>query len=533
MKKYLLMFLLMQIIVPAQKKEIVAYYPEWGPGRTNYYIKNIETSGSAAKLTVINYAFVIPVIDSSGNVITEFMNAWSDYKQLYSSSLSIDGVADDSTQPLRGEFNQLKKLKIKHPHLKLIISVGGWTGSTYFSDAALTPQSREKFVNDCLSKFIYGNLPVDGTAGGKGVAAGIFDGFDIDWEFPVAGGDDGVHHNVNDRDNFSQLIALFRKKMNDIRPGLLLTAAIPARGADLYKFNLKHDQENMDWFNLMTYDFHGGWDNISNHHTNLFISPADTVNDIRESYSNAIRYFIDSAGVRPDKIVPGAAFYGRGWKVSDPSNYGLYQPGRVATSISPVGDNNYNNIIPLLKNGYAYYWDNLAMAPWLYSPKDSTFWSFDDSKSIALKSRYVDAYKLRGLMFWEISGDDSVGTLVNTIYKKNMPDVKIPHILKGKRAKLVKIIRPVNGDKIIPGKDVIINTDGDINDNSVIKVEFFADNKSLGYCTKPPFNWVWFNVPSGKHKLKITATDLNGTIRSSAPIMVKADLEYVQQDEKK
>jgi chitinase len=529
MKKYLLIFLLSQIITLAQKKEIVAYYPEWGPARGSYYVKNIETTGSADKLTVINYAFVVPEKDSSGNIVTNFLNSWADYKQPYPSALSVDGVADDSTQHLRGEFNQLKKLKIRHPHLKLIVSIGGWTGSTFFSDAALTPESREKFVNDCINKFIYGNLPVDGTAGGKGVAANIFDGFDIDWEFPMAGGDDGIHHDSSDRDNFSQLIALFRKKMNNIRPGLLLTAAIPARGADLWKFNLKQDQEYMNWFNLMTYDFHGGWDNRSNHHTNLFTSPADTVfNNIRESYNEAIRYFLDSALVHPDKIVPGAAFYGRGWKVSDTVNYGLYQPGKVSAGISPQGDNNYHDIIPLLNKGYEYHWDNLALAPWLYNPVDSVFWTFDDSKSIALKTRYVDAYNLRGLMFWEISGDDSIGTLVNTIFKHNMPDVKVTNINKGKKAPSLKIIAPLSGNKIIPGSDVIINIDGYKKDQAIVKVEFFEDNKSLGYCTKSPFNWVWFNVPKGKHKLKVIATDINGNKRGSSTVIVYADLQYEQ-----
>lgn len=526
MKKYLLIFCLIQIAVTAQKREIVAYYPEWGPARGSYYVKNIETTGSADKLTVINYAFMTPTKDSLGNVVVDFINSYADYKQSYSSNLSIDGRPDDSTQHLRGEFNQLKKLKMRHPRLKLVVSIGGWTGSTFFSDAALTPQSREKFVNDCISKFIYGNLPIDGTAGGQGVAAGIFDGFDIDWEFPMAGGDDGIHHDTSDRDNFSKLIELFRKKMNNIRPGLLLTAAIPARGADLWKFNLKQDQENMNWFNVMTYDFHGGWDTLSNHHTNLFISSADTViNNIHESFSNAIRYFIDSAYVRPEKIVPGAAFYGRGWKVTNSKNYGLYQPGKVAAGISSVGDNNYHDIIPLLKKGYEYNWDNSAMAPWLYNKADSTFWTFDDTKSIALKTRYSDAYNLRGIMFWEISGDDSIGTLVNTIFRHNMPEAKTINL---KKLVPIKIIAPMNGDILLSGSDIVINTNMDKKDPSVVKVEFFADNKSIGYCTKPPFNWVWFNISKGKHKLKVTATDKIGNKRNSKVINVLAELQTIK-----
>src|ERR1035437_1073979 len=192
---------LFQLTMSAQKREIVAYYPEWGPALRNYYVKNIEISGSANKITVLNYAFIEPAPDSSGNITAKFMNPYQDYQKIYSANSSVDGVADDSTQLLRGQFNQLKKLKAMHPELKIVISIGGWTGSTWFSDAALTPQSREKFVNDCIDKFIYGNLPITKNAGGNCVAAGIFDGFDIDWEFPVTGGDEGIHHNKNDREN--------------------------------------------------------------------------------------------------------------------------------------------------------------------------------------------------------------------------------------------------------------------------------------------------------------------------------------------
>src|ERR1035437_2987412 len=171
---------LFQLTILAQKKEIVAYYPEWGPALRNYYVKNIVTSGSANKITVLNYAFVEPGPDSSGNITAKFMNPYLDYQQVYSADSSVDGVADDSTQPLRGQFNQLRILKTKYPGLKIVISIGGWTGSALFSDAALTSESREKFVNDCIDKFIYGNLPKRNNVGGNGVAAGIFDGFDID-----------------------------------------------------------------------------------------------------------------------------------------------------------------------------------------------------------------------------------------------------------------------------------------------------------------------------------------------------------------
>ncbi len=106
-------------------KKIVGYFANWGVYGRNYHIKNIETSGSAAILTHIVYAF--------GNV-TEGRcvvgDAYADYDKAYTAEGSVDGVAD-SFEPgvLRGNFGQLRKLKKLHPNLKVLWSFGGWTWS--------------------------------------------------------------------------------------------------------------------------------------------------------------------------------------------------------------------------------------------------------------------------------------------------------------------------------------------------------------------------------------------------------------------
>ncbi len=204
---FILVILFLSINVAAQQKEIIAYFPQWGVEHQPYYIKHIEAAGSANKITILNYAFIVPSPDSTGKIIAGFMNDYYDYQQIYSTDMSIDGIADDPQQKLRGHFNQLKKLKSRHPNLRITLSLGGWLGSIYFSDAALTESSREIFVNSCIDQFIKGNLPVKNGAGGKGVASGIFDGFDIDWEYPISGGAQGMKHNKNDNNNLTLLDA--------------------------------------------------------------------------------------------------------------------------------------------------------------------------------------------------------------------------------------------------------------------------------------------------------------------------------------
>src|SRR5262249_32651481 len=148
----------------------------------------------AAKLDVINYAFgnIDPVNLTCLNGVTKGTtqdpedpsqgdgagDADADYGRAFPASQAVNGQADDGWGKLRGNFNQLKELKAKYPNLKVVMSLGGWTYSKYFSDVAATDASRKKFVQSCIDMYIKGNLPETEGAGGPGVAAGIFDGFD-------------------------------------------------------------------------------------------------------------------------------------------------------------------------------------------------------------------------------------------------------------------------------------------------------------------------------------------------------------------
>ncbi|RZM94425.1 chitinase, partial [Streptomyces alfalfae] len=98
-----------QSAAPEQKaaagSKVVGYFTEWGVYDRNYHVKNIETSGSAAKLTHINYSF--------GNVQggkCAMGDAYAATDKAYTAAQSVDGVADTWDQPLRGNFNQLRKL---------------------------------------------------------------------------------------------------------------------------------------------------------------------------------------------------------------------------------------------------------------------------------------------------------------------------------------------------------------------------------------------------------------------------------------
>jgi chitinase len=396
-------------------KKLVGYFEQWAFYHQLYYVKNIETSGSAAKLTHINYSFgnVINNRCSVGVTALGVGDAYADYTMGIGPSLSVDGIGDTAGDALKGHWNQLRKLKARHPGLKVLISLGGWTWSDGFYTAA-QPANRSAFVASCVDAYIRGNLPVVDGAGGPGAAAGVFDGIDIDWEYPGAC---GLHPNCGastaDRANFNALMAEFRSQLNAVRPGLLLTAALPA-GDDKYNLlDLATLTGPMDYFNLMTYDFHGDWDPTTNFMAPLFSRSDDPTPRYNANF--AVQGY-RAAGVSMAKMNLGVPFYGRGWAGVADVNNGLYQAGYAAPSSysqeNQPGYESYLNLAPL-QNSYRNVRDAQAQAFYIFN--GNTFWSYDDPTSVTNKMNYLKSNGLGGAMVWALTHDTPAGTLITAV----------------------------------------------------------------------------------------------------------------------
>ena len=398
-------------------KRVIGYFTQWGIYGRNYRVKNIDTSGSAAKLTHINYAFgnvrnnrcEVGVTQASDPNTGVGGDAYADYGKSFAAGASVSGVGDTWDQPLRGNWNQLKQLKAKHPNVKVLISLGGWTWSRGFSSAA-QPANRQAFVASCVDAYIKGNLPVTDGAGGVGAAAGVFDGIDIDWEYPVACGlSCGT---PADNANYTALLAEFRRQLDAVRPGLLLTVAV---GAGIDKIRVTDPaayHPYLDFINVMTYDFHGAWDPQTNHHSALFDSPADPSTGDQKLYNSndAMEAFL-SRGVPASKLNLGIGYYGRGWTGVASGNNGLYKSASgAAPGTYEAGIEDWK----VLKNlTWPVYTDSVAKATWISN--GTTFWSVDTPAMVTEKMGYVKAQGLGGAFFWEFSGDDPQGTLTKAI----------------------------------------------------------------------------------------------------------------------
>ncbi|MET8579309.1 glycoside hydrolase family 18 chitinase [Streptomyces collinus] len=361
----------------------LGYFTEWGIYGRNYNVKNLVTSGSAAKITHINYAF--------GNVTNgqcAIGDSYADYDKAFTADQSVSGVADTWDQPLRGNFNQLRELKAKYPNLKVIWSFGGWTWSGGFAQAAANPAA---FAQSCY------NLVEDPRW------ADVFDGIDIDWEYPNAC---GLSCDTSGAAAYKNVMSALRAKFGS---KALVTSAVTADGSAGGKIEAADyagAAQYVDWYNVMTYDFFGAWDAKG---PTAPHSPLTSYSGIpKDGFTTAdamAKY--KAIGVPASKLLIGIGFYGRGWT-------GVTQDAPGGTATGPATGTYEQGIedYKVLKTSCPA---TGTVAGTAYAHCGSNWWSYDTPATIASKMTWAKNQGLGGAFFWEFSGDTSNGELVSAI----------------------------------------------------------------------------------------------------------------------
>ncbi len=417
----------------------------------------------------------VKVADVRGDRLTHLIYAFADIgpdglARLDEPCIDVGQCAPGERNPYPdgGVFQELRELKRRYPHLQVLVSFGGWTRSTHFSDAAATPESRKSFIDSAIWLMLR-RYP------------GVFDGFDLDWEFPVRGGLAANSYRPDDRANFTALVEELRRRLDDEGAAdgkhYLLTIASPAGPGHMGNQDLARMAASVDFYNVMCYNYHGA--QLTYFNAPLFPSAGDPAP--RNNVDWTVRAYLE-LGVPTYKIVVGVPFYAVSYAGVPPERNGLFQlvrrdtappapvaaaaasavpppavvpvaapavvPGPAAMPVpAPVparprtaeasgagvaqpaapaapraqrpwgaGGFRYPMVAEAKRRGFKRFWHDDAHVPWLYHAGTGVFINYDDPKSLAHKGEYVRRNDLGGIMIWEI-GSDSTGDLLRAVWR--------------------------------------------------------------------------------------------------------------------
>lgn len=456
---FLLLFPLFVLAQPVHNKKVIGYYAQWAIYARDFNISKIDGS----KLTHLHYSFFGTDFDPAHpeNTKLKSLDPYADYQH------TEGGVSWNAA--LKGNFYELKQLKEKYPHLKILISVGGWTKGQDLSQIAANPVARVALATDMVN-FI--------------TTYPFIDGFDIDWEYPVIGGTDGTEminwsavpaqkHSPDDNKNLVYLLKVMRQAM----PNRLISIAAGNNVRNVSKqylgpnnraqYGMTEDISTYcDYITYFGYDLGGNWYDKTSHNAPLYASenPNDPLYDViqSESLDELTNQYLNVIGFPANKLIMGLPFYGK--KFDNVTNNGTNSnfPGLFVDAPrdnisgcpnkkqSPLGswdvvlascertgsieicdlvghsvtnshfylDPNTMMVTPsAAARGWVRYWDNKTKVPYLYNSTLKQFISYDDKQSIDLKVQYIKSKNLAGGMIWELS-QDTRGAVPNAMLKQ-------------------------------------------------------------------------------------------------------------------
>ncbi|MGL4799344.1 MAG: glycosyl hydrolase family 18 protein, partial [Cellulosilyticaceae bacterium] len=402
-------------------RKIVGYFPEWAYASAEHNYFN-ATDLQWDYLTHIQYSFAF--VDPTTNKIA-FSDKHAAVEETFEGmDLSYNGkpVELDNALPYKGHFNVLQQMKKQFPEVQLLISVGGWAGSRGFYTMMDTDQGIETFVNSCVD-FIrqYG-----------------FDGVDIDFEYPSSTSQSG---NPDDFDVSEPRRSTINKRYNvmmrELREALdkagkedgkyyTLSAAVTASSWVLGGVDSNEYATYLDFLSIMSYDYHGGWNQFVENQANIYPDPADTETKgmIMPVLGMDWSYKYYRGILPPEKILMGIPYYTRGWenvqggdgtglhgssKTPATGKYNLWgdpDPNKADTKI-PAGANPLWHVLNLMEEdqNLNVHWDEVGKVPHVWQPDERVFLSFENEQSIDERLDYIEDKNLGGALIWVMDGD--------------------------------------------------------------------------------------------------------------------------------
>ncbi|MFI6288925.1 glycosyl hydrolase family 18 protein [Streptomyces sp. NPDC051018] len=357
-------------------------FTEKGSHEREFYVKNLMTSGTAARLTHLTYGYGRVTGGRCG-----IADTYAALERAYPAETSVDGKADTWDQPLRGYLHQLRELKQARPGLRILWSFGGfeqardWTGAQ--QDPAAFAASCARLIDDPRW-------------------AGLFDGIDLDMEIPEC------RLAPCDLGGAAAVKPLTRALRAALGPDRLVTVTIGHRGggADLYgRTDLTGAAAHTDWFNVRTYDYYQSTHPLQRNrptpHAPLYSWNTD---DWGRAVHHDIRG-LTAQGVHPNKLVLGVPTHAWGWEgVRAKPWVGHYYATGPASGPYELGLDDYRSI----RSRCA---DTGELGQTAYSHCGSQFWGYDTPATVKKKMDYARQYGLGGAYLSNLRGDTANGDL--------------------------------------------------------------------------------------------------------------------------
>jgi chitinase len=398
------------------------YFEEWGVNYAAYNIADLQENGVAEELTHLIYAF--------GNVTptAPATCAIADPVAAYQNQRVPRVNGNPYTAPLYGNFGAIQQLKQLHPNLRVLISLGGQAGNVAgFVTSAATAAARAVLASSCIAMFVKGNIAAGVTA------PGLFDGFNIDWEFPGPA----------DKRNFTALLREFRTQLNALTKKTgkkyVLTFDSPANPKKYINIDLKAAAAQVDFLTIDGYDYAGPEEKQTDESSSLYETIADPVYSDDRYIDATLKAYL-KAGVPAAKYTMGLPLYAVGWTGVPNVNHGLYQSAAAASPVlladgsglcakpdkaspSPgcdtiltAGFATYSTIENLMRrDDYISWYDSARVGATLYNPASGTFYTYDNPAAAAAKTAYIKKHKLGGAYVWALNDDDADASLTKAI----------------------------------------------------------------------------------------------------------------------